>query len=44
MSEYYLQNFHHTRDSEFSEYDDLDLTNIKEARKAEIELIRGGRD
>eukprot|EP00347_Sterkiella_histriomuscorum_P013604 403364082 len=43
MSEYYLQNFHASRDSEFSEYDDLDLTDIKEARKAEIEAIRGGK-
>lgn len=43
MSDYYLQNFQASRDSEFSEYDDLDLTDIKEARKAEIEAIRGGK-
>ncbi|CDW82160.1 UNKNOWN [Stylonychia lemnae] len=43
MSEYYMENFKHTRDSEFSNYDDMDLTNLKELRKAEIEAIRGGK-
>ncbi len=36
MSDYYLQNFKASRDSEFSEYDELDLKSIKDARKQEI--------
>lgn len=42
MLEYYKQMFKGTRDSEFSEYSDIDLTEIRNARLAAIKAIRKG--
>lgn len=32
MSDYYMKNFKHTRDSDFTEYDEYDLNPLKYAR------------
>jgi hypothetical protein len=42
MSDYFMKNFKHTRDSDFTEYDDYDLNLVKYARQEEIEAIRAG--
>lgn len=39
-AEDFIKNFKGTRDSEFSEYEELDLTKLREARHAEIVAIR----
>lgn len=40
QSEYYMQNFKVHRDSEFSEYDDIDLTKLHNQRNAEIDIVK----
>jgi len=35
-----MQNFKAHRDSEFSEYDDIDLTKLHNQRNAEIDIVK----